>query len=576
VISSLGLTGLGVIEAAELELRPGLNVLTGETGAGKTMVVTSLQLLLGERSSADMVRAGNERARVTAHIDVPADSAVGDRVEAAGGELEGQTVTVVRTISAAGRSRAAVGGAPGPLSLLAEIGQSLITIHGQHDQGRLTSPIHQRALLDRFGGLTELASDVAVAHNELSAHYEEQSLLLSQQQERRREIDLLRFGVAEIEAVSPEEGEDVAAETAERRLAHAVDLAKAAWSVSRAMGEDDDSLVARVADLQRMLDPVRSIDPQLDALASRLDDVGYAVTDLASELASYSESVEADPAQLATVQERRAALTALRRKYGPELSDVLTWAAEAAERLLQLEGSDDRLDTLGRLIASAEHSWAERALALSVARAAAAQSLAEQVTGELSALAMPDAELLVEVSRRQVPGGAALSASVLLGDGSHAVASPTGVDDVAFLLRPHKGAAPLPVQRGASGGELSRVMLAIEVVLADVDPVPTVVFDEVDAGVGGAAAVEVGRRLAQLGRSRQVLVVTHLPQVAAFADHHWLVSKTTDGEVTSSDVFELADAARVKELTRMLSGLTDSASGHAHAEELLAVARAES
>ncbi len=242
------------------------------------------------------------------------------------------------------------------------------------------------------------------------------------------------------------------------------------------------------------------------------------------------------------------------RKYGPELSDVLAWAADAEQRLAAVVGTDDRLADLDAAIETATAAWQRQAQDLSAKRTAAAARLSSAVTAELAALAMPDAELMVEVTRGAVPAAA-------------------GLDEVAYLLRPHRGGGFTPVQRGASGGELSRVMLALEVVLADADPVATLVFDEVDAGVGGAAAVEVGRRLGRLGRNRQVLVVTHLPQVAAFADQHWVVHKSTDGDITSSGLSELDDAARVKELTRMLAGLTDSSSGQAHAEELLAVAR---
>ena len=276
------------------------------------------------------------------------------------------------------------------------------------------------------------------------------------------------------------------------------------------------------------------------------------------------------------MQERRAAITALTRKYGSAVDDVLEWASEAERRLSQLAENDDRLKEIESELESAAREWAAAAMSLSAARLEAAQALSEQSTAELSALAMPDAELVVEVSRRAASDEGAHERSplsVVLPDGARTNAAASGLDDLAILLRPHRGAPLTPVQRGASGGELSRVMLAIEVVLADADPVPTVVFDEVDAGVGGSAAVEVGRRLARLGQVRQVLVVTHLPQVAAFADRHWVVHKSTSGEITASDVSQLDESGRVKELTRMLAGLTDSSSGQAHAEELLEMAR---
>ncbi len=555
MITSLSLSGLGVIESAELDLQPGLTVLTGETGAGKTMVVTSLQLLLGQRATAELVRAGASRAQVTAHVMVDPQGVVSERVRDAGGELDEETLTAVRTIAAGGRSRAALGGAAVPIGLLGEIGAELIAIHGQHDQGHLAVPAMQRDLLDRFGDLVQLAEEVGRGFGELRALEDERADLQGHRLERLREVDALRFGLTEITAVAPVDGEDAALRSEDERLAHAVELKQAALTVAAALSDDDRAVVVRLADLQRMLDLVRQHDAHLDEVAGRLADATYLVADLASDLNGYGNTVEADPARLAELQERRSALTALMRKYGPGLSDVLAWAADAEQRLASVVGTDDRLAELDAAIDSATVAWHRRAGHLSDERTAAAARLSAAVTAELAALAMPDAELMVEVRQGTEPAWA-------------------GLDEIAYLLRPHRGGSFTPVQRGASGGELSRVMLALEVVLADADPVATLVFDEVDAGVGGAAAVEVGRRLGQLGRSRQVLVVTHLPQVAAFADQHWVVHKSTAGDVTSSGLHELDDEARVKELTRMLAGLADSSSGQAHAEELLAVARA--
>ena len=534
---------------------PGLTVLTGETGAGKTMVVTSLQLLLGQRASADLVRAGASRAQVTAHITVDARGVLADRVRDAGGEVDDETLTAVRTIAAGGRSRAALGGAAVPVGLLGEIGAELIAIHGQHEQGHLAVPAVQRELLDRFGGLVPLAAEVGRGFLELRALEAERVELREHRQARLQEADALRFGLAEIRAVAPVHGEDAALRAEEERLAHAVELKQAALSAAAALSEDDRAVIAQLAEIQRALDLVRHHDPHLDEVAGRLADATYLIADLASELSGYGAGVEADPARLADLQDRRAALTTLIRKYGPELADVLTWATDAEQRLTSVVGTDDRLTELDAAIEVATHAWHERAAVLSAERTAAAAQLSAAVTAELTALAMPDAEMVVEVRQGTEPAAA-------------------GLDEIAYLLRPHRGGSVMPVHRGASGGELSRVMLALEVVLADADPVDTLVFDEVDAGVGGAAAVEVGRRLGELGRSRQVLVVTHLPQVAAFADQHWVVHKSTSGDITSSGLHQLDDEGRVRELTRMLAGLADSSSGQAHAEELLAVARA--
>lgn len=577
MITSLAMAGLGVIDSAELELGPGLTVLTGETGAGKTMVVTSLELLLGARASADLVRTGAERARVTAHIELSEGHSVEQRVIDAGGEIDDHIVTAVRTVSANGRSRAALGGAAVPIGVLAQVGEDLVAVHGQHDQSALVAPARQRELLDRFGGQEPLAIEVAEGFRRLQSLKRELEQLTGERQERLREADSLRFALTEISAVQPQPGEDTELLTEEQRLAHAVDLKQAASEVAAGLSDDDRSVATQLAALERVLDAVRAHDPALEALAVRLAEVGYLVTDVASDLSAYRESVEADPGRLGEVQERRAALGALQRKYGPALDDVLQWVVNARERLGTVESTDDRLKALDDELELATAQWLASARTLSAERAVAAQGLSAQVTTELSALAMPDAELLVQVVPRHAAKSEPGTASEHIADSGTddvlIVASPSGIDDIAFLLRPHRGAPPSPIHKGASGGELSRVMLAIEVVLADVDPVPTVVFDEVDAGVGGSAAVEVGRRLAQLGRSRQVLVVTHLPQVAAFADRHWAVRKSTAGEVTASGVEELDDAARVKELTRMLAGLADSTSGQAHAEELLLLAQ---
>jgi DNA repair protein RecN (Recombination protein N) len=576
VIGSLSLNGLGVIDSAELELGPGLTVLTGETGAGKTMVITSLQLLLGARASADFIRSGAERAQVTAVFDVDVTPELSERVNAAGGVIESDTVTATRVLSTGGRSRAALGGAAVPVSVLAEVGSDLVAIHGQHDQSRLSIPGRQRELLDRFGDLTELSDSVALTYRRLRNLGTERDDLIARRQERLREADALAFGVREVSEVAPLAGEDAELLAEESRLAHAVDLKQAADSVGAALTDDERSVLEQLGQLQRTLDAVREHDPRLDGIASRLADVGYLASDLGSELRSYSDAIEADPGRLSEVQERRAALSALTRKYGSAVDDVLAWASQAEQRLTELAESDDRLHELESELKSTADEWVAAAVALSTAREKAALALSEQSTAELSSLAMPDAELVVEVSRRHAPADETSersAVSVELPDGVRLEAAASGIDEVAVLLRPHRGAPLTPVQRGASGGELSRVMLAIEVVLADADPVPTVVFDEVDAGVGGSAAVEVGRRLARLGRARQVLVVTHLPQVAAFADRHWVVRKSTSGEITASDVSELDEPGRVKELTRMLAGLTDSSSGQAHAEELLEVAR---
>jgi DNA repair protein RecN (Recombination protein N) len=383
---------------------------------------------------------------------------------------------------------------------------------------------------------------------------------------------MLRFGLDEIAAVEPRAGEDVELAAEAERLGHAEALASAATAAHAALAgnpEDQEGIDAAtlVAGAHRALEAVRSHDSALGALAGRIGEIGILLGDVAGELAGYADDLDADPLRLAAVEERRAALTALTRKYGEDVAAVLAWAEQGAARLMELEGDDDRL---GELTAERDVLRAELgglAQALTDARTEAAERFAAAVTAELASLAMPHARVSFEIRQTADPEGVEV--------GGRTVAyGPAGADEVELLLAPHPGAPPRPIAKGASGGELSRVMLAVEVVFAGTDPVPTYLFDEVDAGVGGKAAVEVGRRLARLAKSAQVVVVTHLPQVAAFADRHLVVEKTDDGSVTRSGVRAMEGEARVRELSRMLAGQEDSQLARAHAEELLAAARA--
>ncbi len=565
---------LGVIEEAALSLHPGFTVVTGETGAGKTMVVTALGLLQGGRADPGLVRHGAEQARVEGRLAV-GDLADRDDVVAlvddAGGDVEDGAVIVARTIGAAGRSRAHLGGASVPASLLADLGERLVAVHGQVDQLRLRRAGAQREALDRFAGaaVQDLLARYRPAHRRLAAVRAELDRLRRAAADREREVDLLRLGLDEVAAVVPAEGEDEALRHEEGRLAHAESLRQAAGDARTALAGDaeqvvdDDDVLARLARARAALDGVRDHDADVAALADRAAELSYAAADLASDLSAYASAVEVDPARLAAVQERRAALTTLARRYGPRLDDVLVWAQRSAARLLALEQADDTVaglaDEAGALLAELCVLGEQ----LSAARTVAAGALGRQVTAELAELAMPHAT----VSVRVLPAG---------GDGPLAERlGPDGADEVELLLAAGAGARPRPLGRGASGGELSRVMLGLEVVLAATAPVPTLVFDEVDAGLGGRAAVEVGRRLARLARHAQVLAVTHLPQVAAFADRHYVVDRSDDGTVTTSGVHALDGDARVRELSRMLAGLEGSAHAEAHAEELLVLAAGE-
>jgi len=595
MLEEVRITGLGVIDDAVLELSPGFNVVTGETGAGKTMVVSGLGLLFGGRADPARVRPGADRANVEGRLSVEADGPVARQVNAAGGDLDddGGALLLSRSVSAEGRSRAYAGGRSVPVSLLTYLADDLVAVHGQADQQQLLKPGRQREALDRFAGagLAALLADYQRAyqrHRDLRRELDE---LTSRAREREREADDLRRGLAEIEQAEPAAGEDVELLAEEQRLSHADALHAAATTAHETLLGDPSSGRYDATDAVTLLGLARQAlegaahhDTALAALAARVGEASYLVCDVAADLASYAQSVEADPAMLAAVQERRAALGRLIRLFGGPgeglaaapgaaagsgsageggtgeaaggVAAVLSWAKRAAARLADLEGDDDRIADLTEEEAGLAAEAGALAGRLSDARKQAAARFASGVTAELAALAMPYAKLTVAVT--------ALSE-----------AGPYGGDDIEIRLSAHPGAPALPLHKGASGGELSRVMLAIEVVFAGADPVPTFVFDEVDAGVGGKAAVEIGRRLARLARLAQVIVVTHLPQVAAFADTHLVVEKADDGSVTRSGIARLDQAGRVRELSRMLAGLEDSEFGRAHAGELLAAAAAE-
>ncbi|MQA94087.1 MAG: DNA repair protein RecN [Streptosporangiales bacterium] len=564
MLEEVRITGLGVIDDAVLELSRGFTVVTGETGAGKTMVVTGLGLLFGGRADPARVRPGADRAAVEGRLVIDPAGKVAARVADVGGELDGgDTLIVTRTVSSEGRSRAHAGGRSVPVGLLSYLAEELVAVHGQSDQQRLLQPGRQRDSLDRYAGeelVKPLASYTAAyrRHREVTATLEE---LSTQARERAQEADMLRFGLEEIEQLAPEPGEEAELAAEEERLGHADALRAAASGAHEALLGDPSSELAAdavglVGGARHALQAVRDHDKELAGLADRLAEAGYLLSDVATELASYAETVEADPARLAAVQSRRAALTQLIRKYGDAegtCEEVLAWGKRAAERLTELDGDDERIEELRTEKAELDGRLEELATELTRVREAAAERFGTVVTEELTALAMPHARVAVSVTP--------------LGD-----YGPHGRDEVELLLAAHPGAPPLPLHKGASGGELSRVMLAIEVVFAGADPVPTFVFDEVDAGVGGKAAVEIGRRLARLAHTSQVVVVTHLPQVAAFADAHLLVEKSNDGTVTASGVTRLDTQGRVRELSRMLAGLEDSELGRAHAEELLETA----
>jgi len=563
VIEELRITDLGVISEATIEPHPGLTVVTGETGAGKTMIVTGLGLLLGGRADPRAVRTGAERMRIEGRFQV-ADAALVDRVTAAGGELEASPselceLLVARHLTASGRSRAYLGGAQVPASLCADITADLVTIHGQSEQVRLSDADRQRQLLDRFAGpavLDPLARYGTLWSEGRSARAE-LAKLRAEAQSRAREADLLRFGLAEIERVAPQPGEDVALAAEAVRLQAADDLRLAAQSAVQALAGSDDEAggaLGSVHAARKAFEPAVRRDGEAAELGSRLAEASYQLTDLTADLVRYLDGLDDQPGRLEQIAERRSQLATLTRKYGTTCDEVLAWSAESASRLGQLESSDDRIGELAERLAEVDGELADLATQIGTARREAAGRFSELVLAELAALAMPHARLAFEVSTAQ-PG-------------------PYGTDQVDLLFSAHHGSEPRSLGKVASGGELSRVRLAVEVVLAAGREPGTLVFDEVDAGVGGKVAVEIGRRLATLARHTQVIVVTHLAQVAAFADRHYLVAKAEDGRVTTSGVRAVSDTERAAELARMMAGMETTESALAHAGELVQLALA--
>jgi DNA repair protein RecN (Recombination protein N) len=597
MLREIRIQNLGVIDDAVLELSAGLNVLTGETGAGKTMVVSGLGLLLGARADAALVRTGAKSAVVEGVVDVGPEHPASLRVIEAGGDAQDGLI-LVRTLSAGGRSKAHVGGRTVPVSVLGELGELLVAVHGQADQWRLRQPEQHRLVLDRFAGelVSEPLGRYAALYDDFHRCAAELRHLRGLARDRAREVDVLRTGLEEIEAIDPLPGEDLDLRGEDERLAHADGLRASAGQAhglltgdpegmyswggraseaghpdGSSMGEVDSGdmsgadVAGQLGAARAALAPMTGHDQALADLDRRLQELGYLTADLGTDLAAYLSDVDVDPARLAWVQQRRADLARLQRKYGDTADDILLWAKESAIRLTELEGADDRADELQVRLETLRVELTTSAGELSTARERAAADFGARVTTELSHLAMGKAVVQVGLGRRPDPEGLALA------EGADPVRfSRHGVDDVEILLAASSGAPARSVAKAASGGELSRVMLALEVVTGSGD-VPTFVFDEVDAGVGGKAALDVGARLAALAASSQVIVVTHLAQVAAYADRHLVVRRTDDGHVTASGVAAVSGQERLRELARMMAGVEDSEVAIEHARELLSV-----
>jgi len=541
MLHELHISGLGVIEELDLELHPGLNVLTGETGTGKTLVTVGLGLALGRRASTAHVRSGAKVAKVQARFDATPASAQA-------GWAEDGEVVLARSVPEEGRGSARIGGQLAPVSALSRLATDLVEIHGQREGARLLSTAAQTAFLDRFAGRGHMDSVRALAedHERLRAARVTLAELVARERDRERELDLLAYQVREIEGASPAPGEIAELGLEEARLAHAERLLERGASAERWISGEAagaDALRAAAADLGAAAE----LDPRAADLASRAQDMTAAATELARDVRLYRERLELDPARLEVVRERIAALGALLRKYGESEEEVLAFSERARERIEVLAGAGDERSRLESEVAELAERVAELAAVISEARRAAAPDLAGAIREELRELGMEGAE--VEVSL--VPNAEVMS---------------TGAERAEISFAGGRGQPLLRLAKVASGGELSRTMLACRSVLADLDDVPTLVFDEVDAGIGGRAGLAVGRRLADLASTRQVLVVTHLPQIASFADRHVRVEKHGG----KASIAALDEVGRVAELTRMLAGLPGSEAAATHAQELLA------
>jgi len=552
LIENLSIRSLGVISSAQLELTKGFTAITGETGAGKTMLLTGLGLLLGERADSSVVRSGEKQLVVEGRI-ISADKNLHARLEDLGAEVEAGEILINRIVSSDGRSKAAIGGISVPVSVLNSVAQELVAVHGQSEQIRLRSLAKQRDALDAFGGekllqALSVYSQVFQQYKELQQRLER---LRSSSEQDAFKIERLKEKIAELQRIAPVEGELQEVSGQLERLSNVESLRLAASEVYEIVAGEELDVRSQLGRAKRTLES--SSDPKLRDLAQQIADATAVVNEIALDISSYLTDLDADPQTLDALQRRKAELTALERKYGSTSDELSQLLPSLQAELLDLDSSDEQLEKLEIQLAATESHLAKAAGQLSELRISAAEKLAKSVSEELAKLAMADAKLSISVS----PSGEFDS---------------FGADRVEFLLMNHAGSEPRPLSKGASGGELSRIMLAIELVLAGKQPLPTMIFDEVDAGVGGAAAVELGRRLKKLADSTQVIVVTHLPQVAAFADQQIQIFKDQSGGVSASSVRVLSSEERVKELARMLSGSSDSEVALSHAKELLSQA----
>jgi len=568
-LEEISIRNLGIIDQSTLELGSGLNVLTGETGAGKTMILTALALVLGGKSDSALVRTGSERLIASAQFSLPTITAdLREIAENSGSDISDGSLILTRTVNSDGKSKAVAGGTTVPAATLANFADQLVEIHGQAANHQIVKPARQRELLDRYAGaklsaaLTTYQGEFA-SYNDLKARIK---AALDSASKRDREIgDLEEFlqGWQKLKAVRGEYSETT---NQIARLSSVEDLRAASAGATEALSDETSGALTVLGAARRFLDLAKGKDSKLDEIATSIAEGFFLIDDAAREIASYLTSLEADPGKLDALQSRKAEINSFLKKYGGTGSadeDLVLLAARAKgakEAIADLNGGEDRIRELQAELSAIKRNLVVSAKNLTEIRTSASLSLSRAVTSEIAALAMPHTVFSIAITSADYNGSLRESDFTNL-----------GCDEVAMQIQGHIGAPLIALGKGASGGEMSRIMLALEVVLAQTHPVGTYIFDEVDAGVGGKAAIEVGRRLAALAKHTQVIVVTHLPQVAAWADTHFVVKKSSDGSISQSDVTKLEDRARVEEIARMLAGLEGSASAQEHAAELLAL-----
>ncbi len=566
VLSVLRIKNLAIIDELEVELGPGLNVITGETGAGKSILIGALGLVLGQKGRAELVRTGAAQAEVEALFEVARDDEARARLMEAGIDVESDELVIRRVLSANGRSRAYVNGTLTTATQLEALARGLVDISSQHEHHTLVDPATHLGFLDAFGELGPARESVAEAHRALKAADEALARSRDAVSARGEREDLLRFQIKEIEELDPQPGEDEALASERARLVHAEKLVAASAGAEEALYSSDDALCATLNRVARAVRDGAALDPALAPHADALEGALAQLEDVARELGAYAQDVRVDPERLAEVEERAHRLRRLVKKHGGDVAGVLARRDEMRAELEGLERVEEEVERLERERAAALADASARARALSTRRREIADALGAAIGRELATLGMGDAKIEVQVEPLAERRGE------LAVDGARL--SETGIDRVEFLIAPNRGEVPRPLRKIASGGELSRALLAVKRVLAGVGRASLYVFDEVDAGVGGAVAEVIGRKLAEVAAHHQVICVTHLAPIAVYGDRHFRVLKRPVGERTQSSIERLAEAERLEEVARMVGGLEVTASTRKAAREMLSMARA--